>query len=115
MKPKSSILILISASGLTQLKKRPTKIDQKNDTLFDGKQCLIEKKMMMPVYFKEVGAGASFKEGLPLGRLHFFNEKRFLDLKINMSIIDATFKIAGFHKPNASMLVMVQIDALLKP
>lgn len=121
----------ISSMILAQLKEHPTKIKQKKDTLLNGKQCynfliraydtiangnhdftfrtiLIEKKTMMPIYFKEVGAGSTFKDGLPIGRLHFFNEKIFSSLKLNSLIADTSFKTIGFYKPNTSMLSVGQ-------
>jgi thiol-disulfide isomerase/thioredoxin len=125
----SSDLDELTSMMLTQLKEHPTKIVQKKDTLFENKSCyyflfkaydtiangnhdytfkkiVIDRETLLPVYFREDGAGSAFKEGLPLGRLHFFSEKRWLDVKVNVLINDTSFTSAGFHPPNKEMLAI---------
>jgi thioredoxin-related protein len=117
----------IITGALTYLQKSPKKILQKKDTLFNGKMAyqflikaydtiangnhdytfktiLIDKNSSMPVYYKETGEGSAFKDGFAIGRLKFFNEKSFKDIKLNEVISDTAINIDGFHKVNTNML-----------
>ncbi|WP_169306795.1 TlpA family protein disulfide reductase [Pedobacter polaris] len=128
---KSELHEIISGT-LILLRKNPSKILQYNDTLFNGKKCyqflikaydtlangnhdytfktvLIEKHSLMPVYYKEIGAGTAFKDGFPIGRLKFFIEKSFIDIKVNELIVDTEIKTDGFHELNTSMLNVGEI------
>ncbi|RYD80499.1 MAG: TlpA family protein disulfide reductase [Sphingobacteriales bacterium] len=123
----TSEMAMLAASMLDNLNKKPEKIFQKKDTTFEGRSCfnfliksydrttngnhdytyqqlLIDKKIMLPIYVKDIGAGMTYKEGLPLGRLIFFNEKSFFDLKIDQKVAVLAVETTGFTKPNTQML-----------
>lgn len=123
----ASEMAKLAESMLNSLKKKPENIIQRKDTIFEGKNCfnfliksydstingnhdytyqqlLVDKKITLPVYVKDTGAGMTYKEGLPLGRLIFFNEKSFSDIKINQKIAVLPIETTGFTKPNTQML-----------
>ncbi|WP_316830496.1 TlpA disulfide reductase family protein [Pedobacter aquatilis] len=128
--PKEKVTTDITAFTtllIDNLNKNPQKIIRKADTVFRNKRCfnfliklydsllngnhdytykqiLIEQKTMLPAYLKETGAGMTYKEGLPLGRLIFFNEKSFSDIKINQKVAVLPLETTGFTKPNTQML-----------
>ncbi|GGI26526.1 hypothetical protein GCM10008119_23090 [Pedobacter mendelii] len=117
----------IISAMLICLGKEPSKVLHNNDTLYNGRMCyqflikaydtiahgnhdytfktiLIDKISMMPLYYKEIGSGAAFKDGYEIGRLKFFIEKAFTDFKLNQIISSNELNFDGFQEVNKSML-----------
>lgn len=128
--PKSKIsykMADIAMMMASELKANPKKIIRKADTIYNGNkvydflikkydtisngnhdfthaQVLVDQKTMLPVYLKETGAGSTFKGGILLGRLEFYEEVMIYDVLINKNIKIMPFDSSGFSLPNTKML-----------
>jgi thiol-disulfide isomerase/thioredoxin len=66
----------------------------------------INKKTLLPIYTKELGAGSAEKGGYSLGRLSFFSETYFYGYEFNRKPSSRTFYFdkSGFDIKNENML-----------
>jgi len=67
---------------------------------------VIDKTTLMPLYTKATGEGMAEKDGRPLGRLKFFDERSFYNLRINENIDGSIFLFnrSEYSAPNLTML-----------
>ena len=128
--PKSRVsydMADISAMLESELKTHSSKIFHKKDTLFNGKKCynfliksydtisnglhdyrhqqiLIDQKTFLPSYLKSTGAGSTYKESFPLGRLNFYTEKNFSNFILDKKLKIIPFSYSGLSLENTEML-----------
>ncbi|MBS7566835.1 TlpA family protein disulfide reductase [Mucilaginibacter sp. Bleaf8] len=76
----------------------------------------LDKKTLLPVYTKELGAGSASKGGYSLGRVNVFNERRFANFKIGQDPNAAIFKFdkVGFDVENKHMLENGSVAPLIQ-
>lgn len=121
------------------LEKNRSNIFQKKDTVVNGLNCryyfikafdkivngrhdftynyiAINKATLLPVFFKEIGAGITEKGGQTIGRLTFFEEAHFTSIKINQAIPASAlnFDLASFSLQNKQMLTEGSVAPALK-
>ncbi|MEO3403039.1 TlpA disulfide reductase family protein [Mucilaginibacter sp. CAU 1740] len=121
------------------LEKNRPNIFQRKDTVINGLSCsyffiksfdemvngrhdftydyvAINKATLLPVFFKEIGAGITEKGGQTIGRLTFFEEAHFTNIKINQAIPAnaLNFDLASFSLQNKQLLTEGSMAPALK-
>jgi peroxiredoxin len=127
--PKAAISYELAdfAEQLSRLLKKPSQIRQLNDTLYEKRSCyhflvktfdtlingkrdftnyelLIDRKTAMPALYRHAGAGNAFKEGIAVGRLVFFNETRYSDIRLAKGVVPISPDLKGFTARPTEML-----------